>query len=154
MNESILEEIQSLQKSINKSKNEISKLERLAEKYPNIKKYVGRWNKVVYCTELVNSKVNNCEIGHSCGCCRDSPLKIWPYIETSDGDKVYSSPPEFIVGEMYYSGDIPHRGWKDKLREANISESIVEIVEKYFIKCQEERKELVSSILEVDPDLE
>ena len=77
---------------------EAARLERLLAAYPDLKKHTGRWEKVAYFSKEANSKVTNYDCRHNCGCCNDSPLEIWPYVETSDG-KVYSDPASFMVGE-------------------------------------------------------
>lgn len=108
-------------------------LEKLQLLYPDLKRYVGRWNKIAYYSSAVNSIVNNCDIRYNCGCCLDSSLELWPFFETESG-KIYSEPPKFWIGnkEGYYGGDIPDPGWKEKLKVAQISESIIQKVEKYF----------------------
>src|SRR3990172_4201725 len=135
----IAEDINNIISESEKLKQEAYRLQKLAETYPDIKKYVGRWNKIVYCNKTVNNKVNKFDRRYNCGCCGDSPLEIWPYIETEFG-KVYSDPPEFRVGNKSYSIDAEASpGWDGKMREAGISESVISQVQSYFYEIIKKR---------------
>lgn len=119
------------------------KLAALHAEFPDLKKRVGRWDKIAYFSKTANPLVKRFDIRHNCGCCNDSPLEIWPYIETPHGN-VYSDPPMFSVGERHWiSGDKPYPGWKDKLAEAGIPEDIIGAVSMHFKQCAAERRELV-----------
>lgn len=121
---------------------EAERLEKLSALYPDLRRFVGRWEKVVWCSKAVNAQATEYDRRFNCGCCSDSPLEIWPYLETEFG-KVYSDPPEFKLGEKHWiSGAKPYAGWKDKLREAGIREEIIEGVQAYFGACHEERVKL------------
>lgn len=114
--------------------------QKLIEKFPDIKRYVGRWDKEAYYSKTANAQVTRFDLRHNCGCCSDSPLEVWPYTETELG-KVYSDPPEFRIGERHWmSGDKPYPGWKDKLKEAGIPEDIIGVISMHFKKDSEERK--------------
>lgn len=135
------------------------KLDRMSAQFPDLRKYVGRWEKVVYYSKTVNTKVARFDMRHNCGCCRDSPLEIWPYVETDLG-KVYSDPPSFIVGEKdtYASGDIPHSGWKTKLEVAGIPEIIIGAIGMHFKECADNARERLESVYEdgvtdIEPEL-
>ena len=81
---------------------------------------------------------------HNCGCCSDSPLGVWPYIETESG-KVYSDPAVFMIGEMHWiSGDKPYKGWEEQMRKYGISEVVIGKISEYFRACVEERKRLTA----------
>lgn len=118
-----------------KKTNELNALKKLHSKYPDLKRYVGRWEKVVYYTTSVNKSVKDYDMRHNCGCCPDSPLEVWPFINTEYG-KIYSDPPCFTIGENSYYGDIPHNNWEDKLRKANIPEEIIVRLQAHFEICK------------------
>src|SRR3972149_1255266 len=135
----IAEDINNIISESEKLKQEAYRLQKLAETYPDIKKYVGRWNKIVYCTKTVNNKVNKFDRRYNCGCCGDSPLEIWPYIETEFG-KVYSDPSKFLVGEKHWlAGALPKKGWKKELLWNNIPELIIEEIQYSFDEDKKER---------------
>jgi hypothetical protein len=124
---------------------EAERLEALHKAYPNLKKKVGRWNKVVYYTKDVNAQVERFDMRHNCGCCSDSPLEIWPYLETPNGN-VYSDPPDFWVGERAYYGDVPEPGWDDKMRAAGIPDVIIGAVSVHFEKSANDAREAVDEV--------
>jgi hypothetical protein len=131
---------------------EAAKLEGLFKDFPDLLKHVNRWQRVRYYSKSVNPRVTDYDCSHNCGCCSDSPLEVWPYLETENG-KVYSDPVCFTVGEKAHMGDRPYAGWKEKMREAHTPESIIERIQQHF-KDEEEkaREELDSSFSEVDPE--
>ena len=121
---------------------EAERLKALMKEFPDLQKYVGRWNKVAYYSKTVNEKVQRFDLRHNCGCCNDSPLEVWPYLETPHG-KVYSDPPQFVVGERHWiSGDVPHSGWKKLLQEAHLPEAIIGAISAHFREDAEYRKSL------------
>lgn len=124
---------------------EAEKLEKLQQAYPDLKTYTGRWDKKVYCSPSVNAEVNKYERRFNCGCCGDSPLELWSYLETEYG-RVYSDPPSFMVGEKDYVTDYRmYDGWQDKLLKADLSPNFVRSVEltlvgkhgRLYAKCLE-----------------
>lgn len=143
----IHDDIAGLRKEIDGKRAEADRLSRLAEAYPGLRKHVGRWNKVAYCSSDANPKVTRFDLRHNCGCCNDSPLEIWPYIETPHGN-VYSDPPMFRVGEREptYGGDIPRAGWDDEMKKAGIPESIIGAVSMHFKRCAKEARETAEAI--------
>lgn len=114
-----------------KQKSELASLSALWGEFPCLKKYVGRWGRVVYCSPTANASATNFEARHSCGCCSDSAFQIWPFIETSHG-RVYSDPPFFTVGEKHGCGNRPDDGWDARMREQRIPEHIIRRVENLF----------------------
>lgn len=148
----IHDEIAAIRKEQDK-RLEAERLERIATAYPDLRKYVGRWGKVAYCSKSVNSKVNRFDLRHSCGCCTDSLLELWPYLETPDGN-VYSDPPVFWIGEQHWiAGDLPKKGWRRELRAAGIPEVIIQAAEDHFRRGAEDRKSAVEDD-ELDLDAE
>lgn len=128
---------------------EADQIEQALKLFPDLKRYVGRWEKVAYYSKQANTQVTTYESRHNCGCCADSPLEVWPYLETPVG-KVYSDPPSFQVGEKHWiSGDKPYPGWRGKLEAAGLPATIVNAVQEYFKQCQEER---VRAASEEGPD--
>lgn len=114
----------------------------MTEIFPDLETYVGRWNKKVYCSKLANSRVTSYESRYNCGCCDDSPLEIWPYIETEHG-RVYSSPARFFVGKRNpsygYEDDeddepyvYPYPDWRQRLAKHGISEEVIHQLNQVF----------------------
>jgi len=106
---------------------------KLIEKYPDLHEKTDRWNKRRLCSKKVNGVVNKCFIKHSCGCCADSPLEVWPYI-IEGNILVFSDPCGILIGEANAcgSGEIPNEGWQEDLREESISEEVINQVQKYL----------------------
>jgi len=137
--------IETLRKEAEEKFDEADRIEALAKLYPGLKKHTGRWNKVAYCSASVNGEAVEADIRHNCGCCNDSPLEVWPYVQTEHG-KVYSDPPCFVVGEKHWiSGDVSLPGWKDKLRQAGLPENLITRVSAHFREDAEHRKELADA---------
>ena len=124
-----MDAIKELRDTAEKALTEADRLIKLQELYPDLKRHVGRWGKIVYCSASVNTKVTDYEQRFNCGCCSDSPLEIWPYLNISLG-KVYSDPACFQIGERDDYGDCnagvrAYPDWKKKLRDVGIPEDIV-----------------------------
>lgn len=119
----------------------------LAHLFPDLKKRVGRWKKVVFTSPAANARATGFDIRHNCGCCADSPLEVWPYAETSLG-RVYTEPPEFRVGEREpsFGADKPYEGWDKKMRDAGIPEAIVSAVAEHFKSEAKKIRETVDEI--------
>ena len=147
--------IKTLEKEITNKQKELANLQALYAIYPDLQRDVNRWKTVRYCSPSVNSKVQHCEIRHNCGCCNDSPLEIWPYLDTEHGT-IYSSPASFQVGEQHrISGDFPYNGWKEKLKAAEIPEVIIDMVRTHFRAGAEDRKQMAEeSDYEDEDDVE
>lgn len=136
------DEIARLRNEQDKLRTETERLERLHVAFPDLQKHVGRWDRVAYYSKSVNGLVDRFDLRHNCGCCRDSPLELWPYLETPDGN-VHSDPPQFRIGEKHrIAGDRPAHGWKDELKKAGLPEIIIGAVEMRFKRGVEERKAL------------
>jgi len=145
----IQDDISKLQKEAATAVVEVERLAKMAAAIPDLKKYTGRWNKVAYYSASHNEKVSDYDMRHNCGCCNDSPLEIWPYVETEYG-KIYSDPPCFTVGERHWiSGDKPYDGWEKKLKDAHIPEAIIEKIAYHF---QSDKEDRIASVLEEETD--
>ena len=111
-------------------------LERLAKKYPGLWRHTDRWDRVRYCSLAVNGRVNRIEVGHNCGCCDDSPLEIWPYLEDDGPEqfRIHSTPPCFRPGKQNAggTGEVPNLNWEDEFRRSNISQAVIEQVGDYL----------------------
>jgi len=144
--------IDTLQKEIAEKQKELLDLEALYQQFTDLRRHVNRWKRVRFCSASVNNKVKRFDMSHNCGCCNDSPLEVWPYLETEHGN-IYSDPPCFQVGEKsYISGDDPYPGWKNEMRKANIPEDIIGAVSMHFKQCAKERKELAEAYDYEDDD--
>lgn len=129
---------------LEKKQAELNRVENLASLFPDLERKVGRWNRVVYASELVNGKATDVFFRYNCGCCGDSPLEAWPYLKTEHGD-VYSKPAYFCVGEKHWiSGARPNENWERELRGAGLPEAILERVRSRFEEDRRERIDLAS----------
>lgn len=119
--------IKKLQEESEAKAKEAERLHILQAEFPDLQRRVGRWNKEAFYSKTVNTRVTGYDARHNCGCCNDSPLEVWPYLETPHG-KVYSDPPMFVIGERnpYGSGDLARPGWEDQLRKVRIPEALIE----------------------------
>ncbi len=140
-------EIASLRKEATEKLAAADKLEALLKLYPNIRKRTGRWNKVAFYSKDVNATATRFDIRYNCGCCNDSPLEVWPYAETLQGN-VYTDPPDFRVGrkEPCYGGDLPEKGWMKAMQDAGIPEPIIGAVSMRFKGSAERVKQLAGEI--------
>jgi hypothetical protein len=132
---SIDEHILQLEKEIADKQKEVDGLKALKGRYPDLQRQEARWKKISYASKSVNDKVDDFEQRFNCGCCSDSPLEVFPFLNTSDG-KIYSSPSCFTIGERcdypHYRGITPYPNWQDKLRKENIPEALIERMENLF----------------------
>lgn len=124
--------------------DEMAMTEKLKALYPDLKRHVGRWEKVVYCSPSVNGLVDKYEARRNCGCCRDSPLELWPYLETEHG-RVYSYPTGIFIGELdpFLGGAVSKSGWREQLRSHNLPEALIEKVSGMFDDEREKAREFV-----------
>jgi len=127
--------IAKLRQEINEKTLEADKLEALLKLYPDIKVREHRWGKITCYSKSVNSLVSNYDVRHNCGCCADSPLEVFPYIETPYG-RVYSEPSCFTIGQQnpYTYGDDPYDNWQEELKNAGIPDEVIERVGYRFKK--------------------
>jgi hypothetical protein len=131
---SVAEDIESMRKESAAKAVEAERLAELAKLYPDLRKRIGRWNKVTYFSKAANATATGVDLRHNCGCCSDSPVEAWPYAETPYG-RVYSDPPVFWVGERCdysESGERADEGWDLKMREAGIPEPTIARVGAYL----------------------
>lgn len=133
-------------KKLAEAEAELARVQKLTQLYPDLKRHVGRWNKVVYCSASVNGLVTDYETRHNCGCCADSPLELWPYLETEHG-RVYSNPTGIFIGEQdpFTYGDVSRPGWREDLRKYGLPEALIEKVAGHF---KDERQKALDAINE------
>ncbi len=138
-----------LRKDAEENAAEAARIEQLAKDFPDLRRHVGRWNKIVYCSKTVNTKVTDFETRYNCGCCSDSPLEFWAYLETPHG-RVYSDPPSFFIGEKghFYGTAVAKAGWKDQLRNAGIPEALIERMATRFDYDKERARDLLDASYE------
>lgn len=134
--------IETLEKELAEKQKDLNNIKTWYSQYPDLKRNVNRWNRIRFCSASVNSEVTDFDMSHNCGCCSDSPLEVWPYLETDQG-RLYSDPACYQVGEKHWiSGDSPYEGWKKKLRDNKIPEDIIKKISAHFKADAEYRKEL------------
>jgi hypothetical protein len=117
----------------------VTKLEMLQKEVPDLEINTNRWRTERYSSQSVNSIVDNVEIGYNCGCCSDSPVEAWPFVDRA-GERIFSKPASFQVGEKGYDYvDRPHDGWRKQLTAAGIADVVIEKIATYFRVQREER---------------
>jgi hypothetical protein len=144
---SVPREIEKLRTEADKHLAEVTRLEAALKVYPDLRKHTWRWDKITYYTKEVNALVTDYDCRHNCGCCADSPLEVFPYVDTPVG-KVYSDPACFTVGERdpLYGGDVPRKGWDKEMRDAGIPEEIIKRVRYHFREEAEKAKSAAEEI--------
>ena len=95
--------------------------------FPDVTFQKDRWNREYLCSKQANSRVTEFYSGHSCGCCPDSPLLIYPYL-TVGNQNVYSDPFRICIGEAGYYGESIDSNWKDLMLSNNISQEVIDKV--------------------------
>jgi len=120
---------------IKKQKKEIARTEKVLELYPDIKEKIDRWSNKRLSSPSINSKTDRVHINHNCGCCEDSILQAWPY-KIVNGIEVFSDPACFVIGEkipFYYGlGERSYDNWQEELRKENITETVINQIQKFF----------------------
>jgi hypothetical protein len=114
---------------------EITDLQAILFEFPDAEVKTDRWKRKRISSEAVNSKCEDYDIYHDCGCCHDSPLIVSPFIQTKHC-KIFSSPEQIIIGHKkeWGYGEIPDLGWEEKLKEYGIPEKIIEKIKLHFGK--------------------
>lgn len=123
---------------------EVQNLTRLTQMFPDLGTFTGRWGRKVKTSAAVNPQATKFTHRFNCGCCPDSPLEIWPYLDTPYGE-VYSSPPRFYVGEKSDYGARPSKGWANEMRAAGIPETLIKEVQGLFDMWKRQSIEAASS---------
>jgi hypothetical protein len=131
------EHIQKKREEAAKAKAEADGALTLMEQFPDLEINRNRWNRERYSTKEVNSLTTDCDISHNCGCCPDSPLEVWPFVQLGPV-KVYSKPARFTVGEKAGYGERSYAGWQTDMEKEGISDAVIQKVAKYLDDNQED----------------
>lgn len=134
---SIEKYIQKKEKEIEDLSKEVEGIKKLLKIYPDLKYHTNRWGTIRLYSKSVNPDTTSYDMGHNCGCCDDSPLEVWPYIEI-DGLQIYSDPPIFMIGEKdswsnEYS-ESAYPGWDKEMGEAKISKTVIDKIKEYMLE--------------------
>ena len=110
---------------------------------------VDRWGNVKMSSPSINSIADDCDFGHSCGCCSGAALYVYVF-KNINGFRIYSSPDHFCIGKgnEYGFGEIPNYNWERTLKDNNIPETIIKKVSKFL----EDNPEINETESEVDSD--
>lgn len=120
------EYIKKLQQEIQSKQQELDLAKKLLTQFPDLNLNINRWGTKRYSSASVNAIVMDFEARHNCGCCPDSPLEIWPYLEFN-GVRIYSDPTGFGVGKKSWGGyDTPNPNWRETLTKVNIPAGIID----------------------------
>jgi len=133
-------------KEIEKLQDEVDNLEKNSKIYSDLRSHTNRWGHVRYYSKSINADVDEFDSGHNCGCCPDSPLEVWPYKKV-DGQKIYSDPPVFIIGDRNsYDCDCDndcncewytekaYLSWHKKLKKHGISKVVINKIGDMLVK--------------------
>jgi hypothetical protein len=122
-----------LQEKIREYQAELQSVESIEDDIPDLETGYDRWSHEYYTAKSVNTRVTNALFKHSCGCCDDAPLRMWPYV-ILEGKQIYSSPMYFTIGEQCPNcfENIAYSGWEEELHKAGIPESVIDIGRNYF----------------------
>jgi hypothetical protein len=128
---------------LTEQQQEYATLVKIAEKYPDLKEHTDRWGNKYYTSASANQDVTDYDLRHSCGCCPDSILYLYPYL-LIDVVKVYGGPLPFNIGdqEPSYGTARPNPYWIEELTKAKIPEFIISKLQEYFDQQEEKRQRL------------
>jgi len=122
-----------LNEKIIELRSEANTLEKILEKFPDLREDKDRWNTIRLYSRKINNIADEVCIHHSCGCCPDSCLLVRPY-KTFHGKPIFSDPTHFVIGQKndWGYGEISYNEWENKLVEEDINQSIIDKIRKYF----------------------
>lgn len=92
----IQEKIDKLKAETLKFDKEIARLKLIVEKFPDAFVAQDRWKNERVFSKTASPLCDQYDWKHSCGCCADSPVQVWPYLETEFG-KVFAAEAPFYV---------------------------------------------------------
>jgi hypothetical protein len=98
----IQEKINKIRGDIVRAENEIEKLNRVAARFPDAFVSHDRWKNERVFSKIASPLCDKYDWEHSCGCCADSPVKVWPYLETEFGKVFAAESPLYINGMGNY----------------------------------------------------
>lgn len=127
---SIQQKVKELEEQAKKAHDELVKLENLLKVFPDLEVTKDRWGTARYYADSANSLVNDYYTKHSCGCCNDAPLFVYPFLYV-DGVKVHSKPDHFCIGEKnaWGYGEMYDPDATKAMVEKNISDVVVKQIE-------------------------
>lgn len=125
---SVERRLKALDNLIQTSQNELKQIQFLLEIFPDLEVKIDQWKNKYFSATTANLKVEDFYTAHSCGCCSDSPLFAYPYLEIN-GVRVHSEPERFYIGEQcdyVASGERYDDGCIEKLQEHQIAKGVVD----------------------------
>lgn len=121
-----------LESEAKKAQDELAKIRRLREEFPDLDSHTDRWKNIRYMAKSANAMVDQIEIRRSCGCCPDTPIIAMPYLEF-EGMRLYSDPHYIYIGHQTYNYDVQEEaGWKRQYEQAGISYHVIKKVKEYL----------------------
>lgn len=123
-----------IDQDIDELRRRADELETLRAEFPDLREYPTRWRKVLV-SKAVNAKPEGAYTSHACGCCNDSPLYAWFYVQRGK-TRVYSDPPFVCVGEknpyyLHLDDELPDRwseDWREKVAASICAEATAMLV--------------------------
>ena len=148
----IEEKIEKIKAEIEKLQSEWVLMEAAKAAYPDLKVHTNRWGTVRYTSAKAIALADKIEIAHNCGCCNDSPIELWPYMEYKSGGinvafRIYAEGIPFCIGEKCCGcyGEKFDYGFGEKLRQKGLSEEIIKQATEWFEKrpctCGQDRED-------------
>jgi hypothetical protein len=116
-----------IEQKIAKLSEKANKLQRIREKFLDLDETRDRWGTIRLTAKSANSQVTDIETRHTCGCCNDAPFMAMPYLEI-EGERVYSNPERFCVGEKStsYYGENWYDDWQVSMQQAGIPQVTID----------------------------
>lgn len=114
-----------MDKGIAAKLEEADRIRALTLQFPDLRIHKDRWGNERYSAASANPQVTNYETRHSCGCCGDAPLLVWPYLEAEYG-RVFSDPSSFYFARRdgWEGGYTLEPSFTESVRKAGLPESM------------------------------
>lgn len=136
----IQEKINKIREEIRKGEAEIKKLEVITSKFPDAYIQQDRWKTERVFSETATPLCDKYEWKHSCGCCSDSPLFAYPYLETEFG-KVYAHGAPFRILDRDEWGSGNYLRNKFDVRATALSDSMKSQIQDHIDRWATKDKE-------------
>jgi hypothetical protein len=98
----IQEKIDKLQAEILRLNKDIVQLKRIVEKFPDAFISQDRWKNERVFSKIASPLCDKYDWRHSCGCCADSSVQVWPYLETEFGKVFAAEAPLYVMDRDEY----------------------------------------------------
>ena len=98
LNPSVQKRLDELNAQFKTTNDEILEILKVYEQLPDLEITYDRWKNKRYSSLAVNAKATEYYTGYSCGCCNDSPLFLYPFVEIN-GTRVHTKPVRFYIGD-------------------------------------------------------